>query len=674
MVPPVALDVKPDHLVLDLCAAPGSKTGQILETVSMGKGWVCANDVNVQRAHMLTHQCKRINSPHLLVTNHLGQEMPMPRTFRNDGRGEEGWADRVLCDVPCTGDGTMRKNPGIFKNWSASQQVNIHKLQLEITMRGIRHCKVGGLVVYSTCSMSPMENEAVVAQIIRDTDGAVEVEECRELREKGFRCREGMTTWKVMDDRIATRRHFGEVVEDKRGKREKRGEEKKGQEKKEEEKKAENDGENRPSKRAKMDEGKKGHELTGRQDKVPDLSRGKMSEDGLYVIPTYDDSEESWGEKKMIEECNKQGLWEFKEYSDVPSHLWASIPKGVFPPTEEETKVMGLEKCMRIMPQDMDTGGFFVTILRKKRAIGSVKLKQKEGEKEGEEEEEAFKSTMSIPSKLPRDDNGNGGAVVEAAADDEDKARVNFGGPPKPPPRNNQEVIPLEKDLIERLTDFYGLEKAPVECFFARTESAKGIMYIHPPILSHLNLDLSKKTRMVHSGVQVMEKNSKNRSLVEFRLHQDGINYTAPFMTKRKLKITNEDFCKVVKCAMECKEHQLASLMFEDGLRGAVEELPHGCFVVELEGTGGMETVYMTMWKNNNQHGLHSLVSKLDLKGTKSKLQGEGRWVEMEIKKEWLESKGKNDIQRQEREKKKKEREEKEANEGEVSNMEEEKA
>jgi 16S rRNA C967 or C1407 C5-methylase (RsmB/RsmF family) len=61
MVPPVALSLLPSHVVLDTCAAPGSKTCQILEDVSEGDGWVMANDVNVSRAHMLVHQCKRIN-------------------------------------------------------------------------------------------------------------------------------------------------------------------------------------------------------------------------------------------------------------------------------------------------------------------------------------------------------------------------------------------------------------------------------------------------------------------------------------------------------------------------------------------------------------------------------------------------------------------------------------
>ena len=77
MVPPLALNVEPSHKCLDMCAAPGSKTSQLLEVVhrSIGssvdqQGLVVANDSDSDRAYMLVHQCKRINSPLLVVTTH----------------------------------------------------------------------------------------------------------------------------------------------------------------------------------------------------------------------------------------------------------------------------------------------------------------------------------------------------------------------------------------------------------------------------------------------------------------------------------------------------------------------------------------------------------------------------------------------------------------------------
>lgn len=102
MLPPLFLQVHPDDRVLDLCAAPGSKTMQLLESVQGGQGVVVANDANERRARMLINQTSRLLRPRLAITSHLGQAYPAlpsaaaPVPF-----------DKVLCDVPCSGDGTL---------------------------------------------------------------------------------------------------------------------------------------------------------------------------------------------------------------------------------------------------------------------------------------------------------------------------------------------------------------------------------------------------------------------------------------------------------------------------------------------------------------------------------------------------------------------------------------
>ncbi len=72
-----------------------------------------------------------------------------------DIKSETGIFDRVLCDVPCSGDGTLRKAPNIWSKWSTHGGYSLHPLQLSIAKRGIQLLKVDGLIVYSTCSMSP---------------------------------------------------------------------------------------------------------------------------------------------------------------------------------------------------------------------------------------------------------------------------------------------------------------------------------------------------------------------------------------------------------------------------------------------------------------------------------------------------------------------------------------
>ncbi|KAJ6366205.1 hypothetical protein OIU77_002727 [Salix suchowensis] len=127
MVPPLFLDVCPDHFVLDMCAAPGSKTFQLLEIIyqstkpgSLPDGMVMANDLDVQRCNLLIHQTKRMCTANLIVTNNEAQHFPGCRADKNGSKASEMEIepqisqllfDRVLCDVPCSGDGTLRKAP-----------------------------------------------------------------------------------------------------------------------------------------------------------------------------------------------------------------------------------------------------------------------------------------------------------------------------------------------------------------------------------------------------------------------------------------------------------------------------------------------------------------------------------------------------------------------------------
>ena len=112
MLPPVILDVEPHHMVMDMCAAPGSKTSQLLEIVNLPSkehdleptGCVVANDSDSKRAYMLVHQIKRINSPAVFITSCDAQFFPL---IRDEAHPTEGIFDRVLADVPCTGDGKL---------------------------------------------------------------------------------------------------------------------------------------------------------------------------------------------------------------------------------------------------------------------------------------------------------------------------------------------------------------------------------------------------------------------------------------------------------------------------------------------------------------------------------------------------------------------------------------
>ncbi|CAL4093057.1 unnamed protein product, partial [Meganyctiphanes norvegica] len=207
MIPPLVLGVEPHHKVLDMCAAPGSKTSQLIEFLhssdnaieaAIPSGLVVANDADNKRCYMLTHQAKRLQSPSIMITNHDAAFMPNIFHTRKDGSVGPIKYDRILCDVPCSGDGTMRKNFDVWKKWNPLNGANLHGLQLRIARRGLEMLTVGGRMVYSTCSMHPLEDEAVLHRLIREAEGAVRLVDVREQL-PGLTYTEGLNDWVIMN-------------------------------------------------------------------------------------------------------------------------------------------------------------------------------------------------------------------------------------------------------------------------------------------------------------------------------------------------------------------------------------------------------------------------------------------------------------------------------------------
>ncbi|KAI7880932.1 S-adenosyl-L-methionine-dependent methyltransferase [Lichtheimia hyalospora FSU 10163] len=201
MIPPLLMDIQPHQWVLDMCAAPGSKTAQIIEAVhandklnEMPAGLVIANDADYKRSHLLVHQSKRLQSPCFLATNHDGAYFPNIRLTKG---GSPIRFDRVLCDVPCSGDGTMRKNDRIWAEWGQGAALALHNVQVQIFLRGAQLTKVGGRIVYSTCSFNPVENEAVVAEVLRRANGALILKDVSDQLPE-LKRKPGLTSWKVM--------------------------------------------------------------------------------------------------------------------------------------------------------------------------------------------------------------------------------------------------------------------------------------------------------------------------------------------------------------------------------------------------------------------------------------------------------------------------------------------
>ncbi|KAM4539185.1 RNA cytosine C(5)-methyltransferase NSUN2 [Odontesthes bonariensis] len=202
MIPPLLLKIEPHHKILDLCAAPGSKTAQLIEMlhsdmdVPFPEGFVIANDVDNKRCYLLVHQAKRLNSPCIMVVNHDASCIPT-LYIDSEGKRDVLFYDRVLCDVPCSGDGTMRKNIDVWKKWTTSNSLHLHGLQLRIAVRGIEQLAVGGRMVYSTCSLNPIEDEAVIAALLEKSEGALELADAS-ADLPGLKWMPGVTSWKLM--------------------------------------------------------------------------------------------------------------------------------------------------------------------------------------------------------------------------------------------------------------------------------------------------------------------------------------------------------------------------------------------------------------------------------------------------------------------------------------------
>lgn len=158
MLAPLMLDPKPGEAVLDLAAAPGSKT-TMLASLMKNEGCIDAIEPDFIRLERLKHNCKLMGVEN--ATFFQGQA----EKFRKD---EEEIYDAILADVPCSGEGRFNLfDPPSFIFWKENTVPKFARLQTKILQAGIRLLKPGGRILYSTCTMNTQENEEVVLNILK---------------------------------------------------------------------------------------------------------------------------------------------------------------------------------------------------------------------------------------------------------------------------------------------------------------------------------------------------------------------------------------------------------------------------------------------------------------------------------------------------------------------------
>lgn len=153
MIPPVVLKPQPGEIILDMCASPGSKTTQIAQYMK-NKGILVSNDYKGMRLAPLG-----INSQRMGITNQI-ISLSEGQTIGNIQ------FDRILVDAPCSGTGTIRKSLKTLRIWNTNMVKRLSITQKNLLENAYHLLKPGGTMVYSTCSLEPWEDEAVIDFII----------------------------------------------------------------------------------------------------------------------------------------------------------------------------------------------------------------------------------------------------------------------------------------------------------------------------------------------------------------------------------------------------------------------------------------------------------------------------------------------------------------------------
>jgi 16S rRNA C967 or C1407 C5-methylase (RsmB/RsmF family) len=672
MIPPVVLNAQEGMSVLDMCAAPGSKTCQLLEVVGgldntsgdkkEPSGYVVANDADEKRAYMLVNQLRRMNSPAVFTTSCDGQYFPILDDKSDRGTEKEGMFDRVLADVPCSGDGTVRKNPGIWRHWNQLGSLALHPLQLSIALRGARLTKVGGYMVYSTCSMNPMENESVVAELLRIGEGALVLEDPRE-RMEGLVARPGWSTWRVLrESKNRTRKAMKDY---------KRKNNPKMQAKRKEwaEKRAKGECPPPLEKQQKTNDQGQEVEEEEEEEKCPPPS----PYDTIPYVPPA-----TWDEAALSERTTSLGFVEYTSYEEVEEEWKRRVRVSCFPPTKEEADKFELHKSLRCLPQDMDTGGFYVALLKKVKPLGknatdrmhalaresrgggdvdthiACNQKKKDGDEDDKKKSYYGKQDASedvtMTESSAAEDTGADTTDVEPVADvgkveDENKSKEvgkneeekeepiqkapqgkvgtwNHKHKNKKTDLGSEDFIPTDPSVWAPIIEEYGLAPTfPKEQFMVRASGEAKILYFITKSIKEELIDrgIQDRVTVINSGLKAFERCSLKEKRVDYRLAQEGIQFVVPHVTKRILSANMDDFFACVK------EGFINFDKFSEPFQKELEKLEVGSFIVTLEGyeKDVAKKMYLSMWRRPSKT-VNCFVTKVEMEAILSKMRALG--------------------------------------------------
>lgn len=160
-LPVICLAPRPKELILDMCAAPGGKTTYMAQLTG-DTALIVANDRNLGRLSSLTSNIKRLGITSIVVTSISGEQFPPHPKF-----------DKVLLDAPCSGEGKYRIDSSGNILFKAKGKTNLPAIQKGLIVRAFDTLKPGGILIYSTCTLNPLENEEVVTYLLKKREAKV---------------------------------------------------------------------------------------------------------------------------------------------------------------------------------------------------------------------------------------------------------------------------------------------------------------------------------------------------------------------------------------------------------------------------------------------------------------------------------------------------------------------
>jgi 16S rRNA (cytosine1407-C5)-methyltransferase len=156
MIPVLVLKPDANDKVLDLCAAPGSKTTQLAEMMK-NRGTLIANEISIERLKSLVFNIDKMNLVNVGVLHGKGELLS--KMFGS-------YFDKILVDAPCSALGIIQKKNEVSNWWNEKKAEGLAEIQFKLLLSAIKSCKVGGVIVYSTCTLTLEENELVLNKIL----------------------------------------------------------------------------------------------------------------------------------------------------------------------------------------------------------------------------------------------------------------------------------------------------------------------------------------------------------------------------------------------------------------------------------------------------------------------------------------------------------------------------